>query len=106
MSEEQILVKGKKPRVKKEVDPNAPKPAKKPRAKKAAPTKEEVLKELDTSLAALRVLVSEQLTDDKNKIPPSVFKNIPALVDETLRNLAEDIDEIEDHKKMLLESQQ
>ena len=105
MSEEQILVKGKKPRVKKEVDPNAPKPAKKPRAKKAAPTKEEVLKELDTSLAALRVLVSE-LTDDKNKIPPSVFKNIPALVDETLKNLAEDIDEIEDHKKMVLESQQ
>jgi len=105
MSEEQILVKGKKPRVKKEVDPNAPKPAKKPRAKKAAPTKEEVLKELDTSLAALRVLVNE-LTDDKNKIPPSVFKNIPALVDETLKNLAEDIDEIEDHKKMVLESQQ
>ncbi|HVT62055.1 MAG TPA: hypothetical protein VHD33_01015, partial [Legionellaceae bacterium] len=56
---------------------------KRTRAKKQPPSKEEVLREIDETLVSLDKLVAE-LKDDQQKIPPNLFKNIPALVEETL----------------------
>lgn len=110
---EKVIVKGKKPRAPKkepvaeqsEASKPAEKSAKKPRAKKQPPTKEEVMKALDESIGQVKVII-EDLKNDQNMLPASVpFKNIPALVADTLKNLEEDLQEIEDHRKELSEQQ-
>ena len=74
-----------------------PKP-RKPRAKKQPPTKEQVLKQLDDTIAAIHTVIDD-LKQDQQKIPQNLFKNIPTLVEETLKNLNEDIEEIKEERE-------
>ena len=89
-------------KVKVPVDPSNP-PVKKSRAKKPPPTKDEVLKGIDDHITELGSIITE-LKDEQVKLPSLALKHIPMLVEETLKNLEDDVKQICEHKKQVTES--
>ena len=82
----------------------APVPKKRaPRVKKAPPTKEESLKILSDASCELTQIITD-LKDDEMKLSCMQMKRVPELVKETLRNLEEDVKEIEVEYRELLYS--
>ncbi len=75
-------------------------PAKKPRAKKAAPTKEEVIESLDKGIAELHQIIA-CLKAEEQKIVSLGLESIPVLVTNTLQNLDEDMEDFIAHKAEL-----
>ena len=76
------------------------KPQWKSRAKKV-PTKEEAMKALMDASNELKQIVVD-LKEDEFKNSGMILKQIPALLQETLQNLDEDIKEIDEQYKELL----
>jgi len=72
-------------------------PAKKPKKKLS---NEEIKELLTKSIAELDVITKE-LTEEKGKVQTLNLKRIMELVDETLKNLAEDTQEMKDKIKEL-----
>lgn len=94
MSEDKILVRGKKEKKVKAEKTEKPKRAS--RAKKE-PTKEEMIALLDDSMKQLQVIISD-LKEDEAKIEAKIaslqLKQVPILLKETLNNLQEDCAEM------------
>lgn len=112
MSEKKTAVKPKVVRVKKEpvasdvprsepIDIPKPEPPKRKSRAKKVPTKEEAMKALMDASNELKQIVVD-LKEDETKLQGMVFKQLPALVKETLQNLDEDIKEIDEQYKELM----
>ncbi len=79
-----------------------PEPKKRaPRVKKAPPTKEESLKMLSDASCELKQIILD-LKEDEMKLSCMQLKRVPELVKETINNLEEDVEEIEEEHQELL----
>jgi len=78
-----------------------PKAERKPRAKKQPPTKAETLKLLLDTIADLKQIIVD-LKDEQAKIGPLNLKRLPELITETLHNLEEDAEEMQEKHDELL----
>lgn len=75
---------------------------KKPRASRAkkVPTKEEAMQMLDQSIKELKQIIQD-LKEDQVKCSSMSFKKINELVGETLNNLQEDLEELQENYEQL-----
>ncbi|HRP37759.1 MAG TPA: hypothetical protein PLS50_08195 [Candidatus Dojkabacteria bacterium] len=78
---------------------------KRTRAPKPKPTKEEILKVLSDGSRELEQIIQE-LKEDEMKLPGMQFKRIPELVKETIKNLEEDKEDIDEEYKEVMASEQ
>lgn len=82
-------------------DPLAEPKKRAPRAKKVPPTREESLKILTDASAELKQII-EDLKEDQMKISCMQLKKVPELLKETISNLEEDVQDIEEEHEELL----
>lgn len=103
MSETKVTKSKKEPKVKVKVD-NEPKekPEPKPRKSRAKvqPTKEEQITMIADAQKEMNSIISE-LKCEQEKLHPLGLKRMNELIVETLKNLDEDIAELDEHKKEL-----
>jgi len=76
---------------------------KRTRAPKRKPTKEEVLKMLKDSSDELKRIIQD-LKEDETKIVGLPLKQLPLLITETLKNLTEDCEDIDEKYNEVLAS--
>lgn len=89
-------------KVKDEVSPaEKPEPKKKVSRAKAKPTKEEALKMLQDASGELKQIIYD-LKEDDLKLCSLQLKRVPELVRETLKNLEEDKQELDEEYEELL----
>jgi len=83
------------------VSESPPEPKQRKSRAKPKPTKEEMLKILSDSENELKQIIQD-LKDDEIKCRSMPLKKVPELVTETIKNLEEDLLDIQEHREELM----